>query len=377
MLATQTGGAISFQQDQIQITGEIDTTKRLNFDCDTNIPPNTTITLQIPASSGELLTTESSITASALKTTGSAVIISNSSPPTTGQILKANSSTDASWQDPPSVPPGTGVVVVNNGVGSALSYIFSQGDTLVVGTNSLSVDTPVSGNTVLGNGVMPNNTTGGKNVAVGFNSMNSYVGPDGGNIAIGPYAMSNVINSKENIAIGAFCMPQVTTGTHNIAIGAYAATNLTIGDNNCMMGKNSMYTNTAGSNNVCFGANSGYSAVNLNNSVLIGSNTDVTQPNLTNVTCIGYGTTCGLSNTCVIGNSTQNMLIRANVGSLPPGMIHPDSILTIDSYLQGLGLPSMSTIQKLAIVLPTAGLMVYDNTLNQVSYYNDTTWVNI
>jgi hypothetical protein len=55
---------------------------------------------------------------------------------------------------------------------------------------------------------------------------------------------------------------------------------------------------------------------------------------------------------------------------------NPSAIVQITSTTQGLLLPRMTTVQKLAIATPQAGLQVYDNTLNQMSYYNGTTWIN-
>jgi hypothetical protein len=50
--------------------------------------------------------------------------------------------------------------------------------------------------------------------------------------------------------------------------------------------------------------------------------------------------------------------------------------LQVDSTVQGFLPPRMTTTQKNAIGTPAAGLQVYDTTLNQMSYYNGTTWVN-
>jgi hypothetical protein len=50
--------------------------------------------------------------------------------------------------------------------------------------------------------------------------------------------------------------------------------------------------------------------------------------------------------------------------------------LEVQSTTQGVLFPRMTTVQKLAIGTPAAGLQVYDTTLNQMSYYNGTTWVN-
>jgi hypothetical protein len=53
------------------------------------------------------------------------------------------------------------------------------------------------------------------------------------------------------------------------------------------------------------------------------------------------------------------------------------SILELNSTIQGFLPPRMTTTQKNAIASPATGLQVYDTTLNQMSYYNGTTWTNI
>jgi hypothetical protein len=51
--------------------------------------------------------------------------------------------------------------------------------------------------------------------------------------------------------------------------------------------------------------------------------------------------------------------------------------LQADSTTKGFLPPRMTTTQKNAISSPATGLQVYDTTLNQMSYYNGTTWTNI
>ena len=53
------------------------------------------------------------------------------------------------------------------------------------------------------------------------------------------------------------------------------------------------------------------------------------------------------------------------------------SILELTSTTKGFLPPRMTTTQKNAIATPSAGLQVFDTTLNQMSYYNGTTWTNI
>jgi hypothetical protein len=53
------------------------------------------------------------------------------------------------------------------------------------------------------------------------------------------------------------------------------------------------------------------------------------------------------------------------------------SVLDLQSTTRGFLPPRMTTTQKNAISSPATGLQVYDTTLNQMSYYNGTTWTNI
>jgi len=50
--------------------------------------------------------------------------------------------------------------------------------------------------------------------------------------------------------------------------------------------------------------------------------------------------------------------------------------LDISSSTKGFLPPRMTTTQKNAIASPAAGLQVYDTTLNQMSYYNGTSWID-
>lgn len=58
------------------------------------------------------------------------------------------------------------------------------------------------------------------------------------------------------------------------------------------------------------------------------------------------------------------------------GFVPTSAMLSVTSTTQGFLPPRMTTAQKNAIASPAAGLMVYDTTLNQMSYYNGTAWVN-
>jgi hypothetical protein len=57
------------------------------------------------------------------------------------------------------------------------------------------------------------------------------------------------------------------------------------------------------------------------------------------------------------------------------GVNNASAQVQIDSTTKGFLPPRMTTIEKNAIASPATGLMVYDTTLNVISFYNGTMWV--
>lgn len=94
--------------------------------------------------------------------------------------------------------------------------------------------------------------------------------------------------------------------------------------------------------------------------------------------------TCGSANTALIHNGTftlqtagiQHFRSNSSGTNIGIGGIVASARLSVESTTQGFLPPRMTTAQKNAIASPAAGLMVYDTTLNQMSYYNGTAWVN-
>lgn len=62
------------------------------------------------------------------------------------------------------------------------------------------------------------------------------------------------------------------------------------------------------------------------------------------------------------------------IGTTTP---HQSAALDIVSSNQGLLTPRLSTVQRLSIVQPALGLLVFDTDLNQFWFYNGTTWASI
>jgi len=75
----------------------------------------------------------------------------------------------------------------------------------------------------------------------------------------------------------------------------------------------------------------------------------------------------------VLGNGAATFSSSVQAGG---GSTNASAILQADSTTKGFLPPRMTTTQKNAIATPAAGLMVYDTTLNQMSYYNATIWIN-
>ena len=72
------------------------------------------------------------------------------------------------------------------------------------------------------------------------------------------------------------------------------------------------------------------------------------------------------------------VFIRANAqDNMGIGTISPDpsAVLELEAIDKGLLIPRLSTPQKLAVVNPAQGLLVYDFMTNSFWYFNGTIWV--
>jgi hypothetical protein len=150
--------------------------------------------------------------------------------------------------------------------------------------------------------------------------------------------------------------------------------------------------NTAGSRSITIGG--------INLDITLGPGGRVTSPtaSIGGFTFNGSATVLGfnnapftLSDTTVLGSRTTTQSIvmlrpgssganHGNVQVVANG-ITPVTIfqaaLQVDSPNQGFLPPRLTTTQKNNITTPPAGLIVYDNTLNQLSYYDGTIWINV
>ena len=81
-----------------------------------------------------------------------------------------------------------------------------------------------------------------------------------------------------------------------------------------------------------------------------------------------------------LGTRTDTMLDQANYLAYDDAKVIPNlNKLTAQDMIDELKLggPRMTTVDRLAIVAPTPGLRVYDTTLNQLFYWDSTSWVQL
>jgi hypothetical protein len=127
-------------------------------------------------------------------------------------------------------------------------------------------------------------------------------------------------------------------------------------------------------NNIIIGSNSGIGFdgnYNTGKNIVIGNSCQTTsQPNANKLTIIGNDINSNLSNAVILGETTQSVIIGSYSG------LSASAQLQVDSTTKGVLFPRMTTAQKLAIASPVGGLQVFDTTLNQMSYYNGSAWIN-
>jgi hypothetical protein len=141
-----------------------------------------------------------------------------------------------------------GAAGITNATAIGANAVVTTSNTMVLGTNAVTVFAPGSFNTasnykIAGNRVF--HLTGEDNTFIGFEAGNSIL-PDG----------------KSNAFFGAFAGKFTTTGINNAFFGPYAGRANTTGNNNSFVGNGAGLSNTTGAFNAFFGSAAGFSNLN-------------------------------------------------------------------------------------------------------------------
>jgi hypothetical protein len=279
---------------------------------------------------------------------------------TGGEFLSFYNGTTAAWQRVVKLTSAGRLLL---GTTTELTHILD-----VVGTARVSGQMSINGYTISspGNGSIKigsnPNTTGSGVTAVGEGAITTNSYSNSSAFGLGSLGLGG----GNRVSAFGWYAGYSNNGSFNTYVGAQSGWNQTTGANNVFLGDRAGDKISGGSTNLTI----------ANNSILIGQNTKALADNQTNQIVIGYDETGLGSNTTIIGNSsTVTTAIRGRV-LIGTTTVDASAALNITSTTQGVLFPRMTTAQKTAIGSPAAGLQVYDTTLNQMSYFNGTTWVN-
>jgi len=278
-----------------------------------------------------------------LTTATGVVSVSAATAPSVGQVLKATSSTVATWQTiasasgdvvGPASATSNALVRFNSTTGKIIKnsvvILDDSGDmtgltglTLSSGYISCpalysTIDSYISGVRVgRGVGGLSENTVVGK-----YAFSNPYGSTGNDNTAIGYYALGYNDSGYNNTAVGVAALTNNDSGYDNTAVGMYALVSNTTGINNTAVGRNALYQVSTASNNTAVG----YWALKTNTAddntaigyYALGSNTTATGNTASGAwalytndtgsanTAVGYQ--AGYSNTTAAGNTFTGYL---------------------------------------------------------------------
>lgn len=197
--------------------------------------------------------------------------------------------------------------------------ITSTGDALLNGSTAGLGGGASTSNIVLGVSALASNTTGIRNVAIGYNALTSQTSSGNYNVAIGYQTLSLNSSGQGSIAIGDTALKNNTTGTINTAIGASALGSNTTGVYNTAIGYNSLTLNTTFGYNIGIGAFTLSSSTGGTQNIAIGHQSLTTLTSGTNNTAFGYRSgylmTTGNNNSALGPSSLYNTTTGAgNLG---------------------------------------------------------------
>ncbi|MCB9823626.1 tail fiber domain-containing protein [Candidatus Nomurabacteria bacterium] len=217
-----------------------------------------------------------------------AMVLENTSSPTTGVIYKESASFihNYHWEGNTGQntfvgensgnftlgqgSPDASIASYNTGLGyNALSTLTYGRSNTAVGAGALSNIDSGNYNSALGAAALYSNTNGNYNSAFGSSALYSNTtGND--NLAFGPFAMFNNTTGVSNVALGKHALASNTTGSYNLVLGNYALYFNTTGGNNIAAGYNALYFNSTGNRNIAVGGSALYSNTSGANNIATG-----------------------------------------------------------------------------------------------------------
>lgn len=234
---------------------------------------------------------------------------------------------------------------ISDGYLSAADFTtFSNSALWEVNASSRPTTIPAYTNIEIRNGiVLPKGTGGGTPIAGGViyenvsGTLRAYAimsGASHQSVAIGSRGLADKIAANtwlptgigETVSIGEFAGAALTTGGNNVFIGKAAGNAVTTGSGNILIGRN-VIGSAAATDTLQLGG------------FIYGS---------------GNITTAAIS----IGSAT----VTTNL------------ILSLTSTTKAFAPPRMTTTQRDAIATPTAGMQIYDTTVNKMSVHDGTSW---
>ena len=194
----------------------------------------------------------------------------------------------------------------SNNVGTGMQSLYynqAGSNNAATGYNALQFNVSGSNNTASGTQSLLNNNSGDNNTAIGIGAMQSNISGSS-NVAMGINALYLNTNKNNLVAIGDSALYQ----NGSAAVGAAEAIQ------NTGVGSKVLYNTILGSGNTAMGFQALFNNANGNNNTAAGFKADVITANLSNATAIGANAKAGLSNSLILGDSTNNVKVGIGTG---------------------------------------------------------------
>jgi hypothetical protein len=224
--------------------------------------PSTSISINIPATNGNMVTTGDSGTVTSTMLASSVYTAPGtigSGTPNSGAFTTLSASSTVSgtgFSDYLASPPAIGGTTRAAG---SFTTVTTTNDSSISGLTVGKGGGAVSTNTAFGNGAIASTATGGSNTSVGYQTLAAVTSGDS-NSAFGIQALNGNTTGANNTSIGRASLGNNTTGSSNIAVGRDSLLNNTTASNNTAVGYQAGYSQTTGGSSSGFNTFIGRSA---------------------------------------------------------------------------------------------------------------------